>query len=59
MLILVAGIAGGIVHTGLFFIPALVALGLGGVKLWRQQPDPGRTRGRYLVTCPGTGWQDW
>jgi hypothetical protein len=36
--ILVAGIAGGILHTGLFFVPALVALAVGGVKLWREQP---------------------
>ena len=38
VLILVAGIAGGILHTGLFFVPALVALAVGGVKLWREQP---------------------
>jgi len=38
VLVLVAGIAGGIVHTGLFFVPALVALAVGGVKLWREQP---------------------
>ena len=37
-LTLVAGIAGGILHTGLFFVPALVALTVGGVKLWREQP---------------------
>jgi hypothetical protein len=36
--ILVAGIAGGILHAGLFFVPALVALAVGGVKLWREQP---------------------
>jgi hypothetical protein len=33
VLILVAGIAGGIVHTGLFFVPALEALAVGGVML--------------------------
>jgi hypothetical protein len=38
VLILVAGIAGGILHTGLFFVPALVALAVGTVKLWREQP---------------------
>ena len=38
VLILVAGIAGGILHTGLFFIPALVALAVGGIKLWHEQP---------------------
>jgi hypothetical protein len=37
VLVLVAGIAGAIVHTGLFFVPALVALAVGGVKLWREQ----------------------
>ena len=34
--VLVAGIAGGIGHTGLFFVPALVAVVVGGVKLWRE-----------------------
>jgi hypothetical protein len=38
VLILVAGMAGGIVHAGLFFVPALVALAVGGVMLWREQP---------------------
>jgi hypothetical protein len=38
LLILVAGIAGGIVHTGLFFVPALVALAVGAAKLWRERP---------------------
>jgi hypothetical protein len=42
VLILVAGIAGGILHTGLFFVPALVALAVGGVKLWREQSRLGR-----------------
>jgi len=37
MLVLVAGIAGSIVHTGLFFVPALVVLAVGSVKLWREQ----------------------
>ena len=36
-LVLVAGIAGSIVHTGLFFVPALVVLAVGGVKLWSEQ----------------------
>ena len=38
VLVLVAGIAGGILHTGLFFVPALVVLAVGTVKLWREQP---------------------
>ena len=37
VVILVVGIAGGILHTGLFFVPALAALAVGGVKLWREQ----------------------
>jgi hypothetical protein len=38
VLVLVAGIAGGIVHTGLFFVPALAVLAVGTVKLWREHP---------------------
>ena len=37
VVILVAGIAGGLLHTGLFFAPALVVLAVGAVKLWREQ----------------------
>jgi hypothetical protein len=37
VLVLVAGIAGEIVHIGLFFVPALVVLAVGTVKLWREQ----------------------
>ena len=37
LLVLVAGIAGGIVHIGLFFVPALVALAVGSVRLWRER----------------------
>ncbi len=37
VLVLIAGIAGSIMHTGLFFVPALVVLAVGGVKLWREQ----------------------
>jgi hypothetical protein len=36
VLILVAGIVGGILHIGLFFVPALVVLAFGAVKLWRE-----------------------
>jgi hypothetical protein len=42
VLVLIAGIAGSIVHTGLFFVPALVVLAVGGVKLQREQARPGR-----------------
>jgi len=37
VLVLIAGIVGGIVHVGLFFVPALVVLAVGAVKLWREQ----------------------
>jgi O-antigen ligase len=42
LLVLIAGIAGSIVHTGLFFVPALVVLAVGGMKLQREQARPGR-----------------
>ncbi len=35
VLALVAGIVGGVLHTGLFFVPALVVLVIGGLRLWR------------------------
>jgi hypothetical protein len=35
--ILVVGIVGGITHTGLFFLPALVLLVVGAVLLWRER----------------------
>jgi hypothetical protein len=38
VLVLAVGIAGGILHIGVFFVPALVALAVGTVKLWREQP---------------------
>jgi hypothetical protein len=41
VLVLVVGIVGAIVHTGLFFVPALVVLAIGGVKLGRE---PSRAR---------------
>jgi len=37
VLALATGIAGGILHIGLFFVPALVVLAVGSVKLWREQ----------------------
>ena len=37
VLVLIAGIAGEILHIGLFFVPALVVLAVGAVKLWREQ----------------------
>ena len=36
--VLVAGILGGILHTGLFFVPALATMAVAGVKLWRERP---------------------
>lgn len=38
VLVLIAGIAGGITHTGVFFVPALVCLAVGGAKL-RCEPS--------------------
>ena len=38
VLVLVAGIAGGILHIGLFFVPALAALAIGTVTLRRDPP---------------------
>jgi hypothetical protein len=35
--VLIAGIAGQVTHTGLFFVPALVVLAVAAVKLWREQ----------------------
>jgi hypothetical protein len=35
--VMIAGIAGAILHTGLFFAPALVLLVVGGLKLWRER----------------------
>jgi hypothetical protein len=35
--VLVAGIVGGITHTGVLFLPALVVLIVGVVKLWRER----------------------
>jgi hypothetical protein len=37
VLVLAAGVAGGILHIGLFFVPALAVLAIGGMKLWREQ----------------------
>lgn len=34
--VLLAGIVGGVTHTGLFFLPALAALAVGAGKLWRE-----------------------
>ena len=38
LVVLVAGIVGGVLHTGLFFLPALIVLAVGTVKLWQEQP---------------------
>jgi hypothetical protein len=36
--VLIAGIAGEVTHTGLFFVLALVALAGAGRWLWRERP---------------------
>jgi hypothetical protein len=38
--VLVAGIAGQVTHTGLFFVPALVAIAVGATRLWREMTRP-------------------
>jgi hypothetical protein len=38
LVVLVAGMAGGIGRVGLFFVPALVVLAVAAVKLWRERP---------------------
>jgi hypothetical protein len=35
--VLAVGVAAQVTHTGLFFVPALVVLAVGAVKLWREQ----------------------
>ena len=37
VLVLLADIAGGILHIGVFFVAAVVVLAVGTVKLWREQ----------------------
>jgi hypothetical protein len=37
VVVLTAGIVGGILHIGLCFVPALVVLAIATVKLWREQ----------------------
>jgi hypothetical protein len=34
---MIAGLVGGLLHTGLFFAPAVVVLAIGTAKLWREQ----------------------
>jgi len=38
VVVLAAGIAGALTHTGLFVVPALVTLCAGTVKLWGERP---------------------
>jgi uncharacterized membrane protein len=37
IVVLLAGSVGGILHVGLFFLPALVTLVIGGRELWRER----------------------
>ena len=37
IVVLVVGIIAQVTHTGLFFVPALVVLAVGAVKLWRER----------------------
>lgn len=38
--VLVIGIAAQVTHTGLFFVPALVAMAVAGASLWREKARP-------------------
>jgi hypothetical protein len=40
IVVLAAGIAGQVTHTGLFFVPPLVVLAVAAVKLWRERTLP-------------------
>jgi hypothetical protein len=35
--VLVAGIAGQVTHTGLFFVPALAVMAVAVLRLWRER----------------------
>jgi hypothetical protein len=37
VVVLVAGIIGQVTHTGLFFLPALAAMAVAALRLWREQ----------------------
>ena len=37
IVVLATGIVAQVAHTGLFFVPALVVLAVGAVKLWRER----------------------
>jgi sugar phosphate permease len=38
--VLAVGIVAQVTHTGVFFVPALVALAVAAVKLWHEQSQP-------------------
>ena len=37
VVVLVVGIIGQVTHTGLFFVPALAAMTVAAVRLWRER----------------------
>jgi hypothetical protein len=37
VVVLLAGIIGQITHTGLFFVPALAAMAVAALRLWRER----------------------
>jgi hypothetical protein len=41
VVVLAAGIAGQITHTGVFFVPALIVLAVAAVRLWAERPGTG------------------
>jgi hypothetical protein len=49
--VMVVGLVGAATHTGWFFAPALVALAVGAVKLWRERtPSPAEPAQSWLVS---------
>ena len=56
LLVLVAGIAGGIVHIALLFVPALLVLAVGGVRLWREGRAPAGQAAEVSLPPRFSGW---
>ena len=56
LLVLIAGIAGGIVHIALLFVPALLVLAVGGVRLWREGNAPAAQPAEVALLPRFSGW---
>jgi hypothetical protein len=51
--VLVVGLVGAATHTGWFFAPALVALAVGAVKLWRERTPSAEGRAQSGAVSSG------